>query len=100
MPLHMGGLNMANMPMMGMPPITPNSAGFGYGHPHPHSAHTPHLQTPVPMSAAPHHFGPQDQAVIELARAKGLNPATFDCQPPVVSLTSTFRCLWRQSRVG
>lgn len=36
-----------------------------------------------PVSA--HMLGPQDQAVIELARAKGLNPATYNCRPPVVS---------------
>ena len=78
MPLH--------MPMMPMPPITPNSAGFGYQHsPQVHG----HAHTPAPMSAPAHHFGPQDQAVIELARAKGLNPATFNCQPPVVSTVSS-----------
>jgi hypothetical protein len=78
MPLHMGNMpNMPNMPLMGIPPMTPNSAGFAY-------PHTPQAHTPIPSA---HHFGPQDQAVIELARAKGLNPATFDCQPPMVRLS-------------
>lgn len=44
---------------------------------------------PAPMYPSPpvsaHMLGPQDQAVIELARAKGLNPATYNCRPHAVS---------------
>ena len=40
--------------------------------------------TPPPSAMMPqiiHHPSLQDQAVIELAKSKGLNPATFDCRP-------------------
>lgn len=61
---------MANMP--GYPAAGPG----GYLTPM-----TPNFYAPQPQPS----IGPQDQEVIELARKKGLNPATFDCRPVNVS---------------
>lgn len=66
---------------------------YGYGqqqvYPYPgyKMQNYPYMQTGYPAPNPPLHFGAQDAAVIELARQKGLNPATFDCRPPVVSTT-------------
>lgn len=76
---------------------TPGGYGFQplqrYPAPGPHDhyttassyqAHHPYPTTPAPPSA-------NDMEVIELARSKGLNPATFDCRPVQVSVTRTLR---------
>lgn len=57
-------------------PGYPQHGGGGY-------MGAPVYSTPPPSA---HALGPQDQAVIELARAKGLNPATYNCRPQAVSL--------------
>lgn len=74
--LNMPGFKSGPMPGMGgqgfpmqqnggyMPPINPN------------------FYAPAPPAPP---LGAQDQEVIELARKKGLNPATFDCRPQNVS---------------
>jgi hypothetical protein len=73
MPLKGGNTNIGQYPgYPTMPSMNPNQAYMG----------PPMYPTP-PVSA--HALGPQDQAVIELARSKGLNPASFNCRPPVVS---------------
>lgn len=63
-----------NQSMMGM---NPNQGYMG----------APLYPTPPPST---HMLGPQDQAVIELARSKGLNPASFNCRPPAVSPSDDF----------
>ena len=80
-------------------------------HPRPYLAN-PYIQAPYgfkpqyqpwayptpPVTAVP----PHDQAVIDLARSKGLNPATFDCRPPqarfFVIKSYTVRRPWLNSR--
>jgi hypothetical protein len=64
-------VNVGQYPGYATPPM-----GMGPGY-----MASPMYQSP----ATTHMLGPQDQAVIELARSKGLNPATFNCRPPVVS---------------
>lgn len=76
-----GGYGMGMGMPMGMKnqysaPGYPQHGGQGY-------MGAPVYSTPPPSA---HALGPQDQAVIELARAKGLNPATYNCRPQAVSL--------------
>jgi hypothetical protein len=75
MPLKGVNSNVGQYP--GYPPMLGMNSNNGY-------MGSPMYPTP-PASA--HALGPQDQAVIELARSKGLNPASFNCRPPVVSPT-------------
>lgn len=75
MPLKGLNSNVGQYP--GYPPMLANQNFMG----------PPMYPTP-PVSA--HALGPQDQAVIELARSKGLNPASFNCRPPVVSPSASF----------
>lgn len=76
---HMGGYGMPMKhvnPNMGQyPGYAPQPMHQGYG--------APMYNNPPPSA---HMLGPQDQAVIELARSKGLNPASFNCRPPIVRL--------------
>ncbi|WVR07547.1 hypothetical protein IAU60_004589 [Kwoniella sp. DSM 27419] len=69
------------------------AGGFmGMKPPYQQSFQSPYLGTPFnpgfPSQSMPNHQGQaphtseQDRDVIELARQKGLNPATFDCRPP------------------
>ena len=74
-----------NMPLKG---VNPNVGQYP-GYPpmlgvNPNNGYMGAPMYPTPPASA-HAFGPQDQAVIELARSKGLNPASFNCRPPVVS---------------
>lgn len=77
-----------NMPLKGLNPNVGQYPGYP---PTPGTTHNQGYMGP-PMYPTPptstHALGPQDQAVIELARTKGLNPATFNCRPPVVSQAS------------
>lgn len=83
------------MPMRGMSPnINPNMGQYpGYAQPPlPGLSQNPgymgtYTNTPTPSA---HMLGPQDQAVIELARSKGLNPASFNCRPQKVSDSMLF----------
>jgi hypothetical protein len=62
-------------------PGYPQHGGGGY-------MGAPIYSTPPPSA---HALGPQDQAVIELARAKGLNPATYNCRPQSVRGSRSFQ---------
>lgn len=87
MPMGMGPMNMG-FPMgmnMGFGQMGANGFGqFAPGHPGQAQNQHPGQGYPPPSSsAAPtgHGMGAQDREVIELARKKGLNPATFNCKP-------------------
>lgn len=68
-------------PNMGQYPGYPTQPMHGMGQQQGYMG-APMYNTPPPTA---HVLGPQDQAVIELARSKGLNPANFNCRPPIVS---------------
>lgn len=80
-----------NMPMKGMNPNINVGQYPGYGNQPMVGMSSNQGYMGAPMYPTPpastHMLGPQDQAVIELARSKGLNPASFNCRPPVVSLS-------------
>lgn len=67
LPVHPG------VPLLPQPGYNYLGSPFTAGYPAPPGANLP-IPAPVPLSA-------QDLDVIELARSKGLNPATFDCRP-------------------
>lgn len=72
LPVHPG------VPLLPQPGYNYLGSPFTPGYPAPPGANIPGAGAPVssvPLSA-------QDLDVIELARSKGLNPATFDCRPP------------------
>jgi hypothetical protein len=79
--------------MPGMNPnINPNMGQYpGYGQPMQHMGQNRgHMGPPVYSNTPPpssHTLGPEDQAVIALARSKGLNPATFNCRPQTVGFS-------------
>lgn len=79
MPLGMGPLNMGFPMGMNMGFAQMGANGFGQFAP----GHPGQVFPSPPNTAAPtgHGIGAQDREVIELARRKGLNPATFNCQP-------------------
>lgn len=87
MPMGMGPMNMGFPMGMNMAFGQMGANGFGQFAPgHPGQAQNQHpgqVYPSPPSSAAPtgHGMGAQDREVIELARKKGLNPATFNCQP-------------------
>lgn len=79
MPMSMGPLNMSFPMGMNMGFTQMGANGFGQFAP----GHPGQVFPSPPNTAAPsgHGIGAQDREVIELARKKGLNPATFNCQP-------------------
>ncbi|KIR41949.1 YTH domain family 2 [Cryptococcus deuterogattii 99/473] len=79
MPMGMGPLNMGFPMGMNMGFTQMGANGFGQFAP----GHPGQVFPSPPNTAAPtgHGIGAQDREVIELARKKGLNPATFNCQP-------------------
>lgn len=77
---------------MGMKGPYGPGAGQGFASPNPGYMGGPAPMYPSPPVSA-HMLGPQDQAVIELARAKGLNPANYNCRPPIVSSIIVFSCV-------
>ncbi|WVO14378.1 hypothetical protein L204_102011 [Cryptococcus depauperatus] len=82
----MGNMGMMNFPMgMGMPNFQPGMGTNFTGYPQQPGQHYPSPPNTADTSGAghgpTHGIGVHDREVIELARSKGLNPATFDCQP-------------------
>ncbi|WVQ71938.1 hypothetical protein IAR50_001480 [Cryptococcus sp. DSM 104548] len=76
-PMSMGGMN-----YMGMPGAMPGFAqGFSGYMPQQLGGHGGQGQHNYPSPPATAGMGAQDKDVIELARKKGLNPATFECRP-------------------
>ncbi|ODN83469.1 hypothetical protein L202_01606 [Cryptococcus amylolentus CBS 6039] len=78
-PMPMPGMNYMGMPgyAQGFSGYIPNGQQLG-GPGNGHGGQGQHAYPSPPASAG---MGAQDKEVIELARKKGLNPATFECRP-------------------